>query len=176
MAAGTSWFLSCRPKWFRDRAAATVGKMTVNTPIAPPIRPCGITIVEILVVISVLLILISFAVPGIDRATARAEIRAASENIQYSIETARKMARRSESSVTLYADPPDGAAGQHIRLSGPGLGAAMGAQDYRLPDSVRVVSDRESFTFDGRGLVMNPGKLVLVARFDDAIVSELSID
>ena len=169
-------FFSCRPKWVRDGTAATVGKMTSNSPIVQPIRHRGITIVEILVVISVLLILISFAVPGIDRATARAEIQAATENIQYSIETARKMARRSESSVTLHADPPAGAAGQHIRLSGPGLGSTMGAQDYRLPDSVRVVSDRESFTFDGRGLVRNPGKMVLVATADDAIVSELSID
>lgn len=150
--------------------------MTVKTPIAPPLRPRGVTIVEILVVISVLLILISFAVPGIDRATARAEMKAATEHVQYSIDTARKLARMNESNVTLHADPPEGAVVQRIRLSGPGLDAAMGVQDYRLPDSIKLVPDHESFTFDGRGLVLNPGRLVMVSQVDEAIVSELRIN
>jgi type II secretory pathway pseudopilin PulG len=150
--------------------------MTVKTCIAPSLRPRGITVVEILVVISVLLILISFAVPGIGRATARAEMKAAAENVQYSIDNARKLARMTESSVTLHADPPDGATVQHIRLSGPGLSGAMGVQEYRLPDSIILVPDHESYTFDGRGLVLDPGRLGLVLQVNEAIVSELEIN
>ena len=150
--------------------------MTIETPIVRPLRNRGVTIVEILLVISVLAILISFAVPGIDRATARAEIKAATENVQYSIDTARRLARLSESSVNLHADPATGATTQRIRLSGPRLGESMGAQEYRLPKSLRLVPEQAVFTFDKNGLVSNPGRLVLLSRADDAISSELRVE
>jgi len=139
-------------------------------------RCSGVTIVEILLVISVLAIVISFAVPGIDRATARAEVKAATENVQYSIDTARKLARMTEASVTLHADPPDGAGAQHVRLSGRGLGDALAAPDYQVPDSVRLVADHAAFTFDERGLTDNPGRMVLVSEANEAIFSELTVE
>lgn len=150
--------------------------MAIRNQTALPPRCRGITIVEILLVISVLAILISFAVPGIDRATARAEIRAATEHVQYSIDTARKLARMTETSVTLHAEPPDGATPQHVRLSGRGLGDALAAPDYRVPDSIRLVADHAAFTFDERGLASNPGRLVLVSEVDETIFSELEVE
>ena len=160
----------------QGQIAATVGNMIIQTPVVRPLRNRGITIVELLLVISVLVILISFAVPGIDRATARAEMKAATEHVQYSIDTARQLARLSESAVNLHADPANGATSQRIRLSGPRLGGSMGTQEYRLPEDIRLVPDQAVFTFDKRGLVKNPGKLVLLSRADEAISSELRVE
>lgn len=150
--------------------------MAIANHTALPPRCRGITIVEILLVISVLVILISFAVPGIDRATARAEVKAAAEHVQYSIDTARKLARMTEASVTLHADPPDRAMAQHVRLSGLRLGDTLAAPDYRVPDSIRLVADHAAFTFDDRGRAANPGRLVLVSEVDEAIFSELKVE
>lgn len=150
--------------------------MIIDTPIVRPQRNRGVTIVELLLVISVLAILISFAVPGIDRATARAEMKAATEHVQYSIDTARQLARMTESSVSLHADPAQGFATQRIRLSGPQLGESMGTQEYHLPKTIRLMPDRTVFTFDEHGLVRNPGSLVLLSRADDDITTELRVE
>jgi Tfp pilus assembly protein FimT len=150
--------------------------MIIETPIVRPLRNRGITIVELLMVVSVLVILVSFAVPGIDRATASAEMKAATEHVQYSIDTARQLARLTESTVRLHTDPASGATAQRIRLSGPLLGESLGKQEYRLPESIRLVPTRSVFTFDKQGLVKNPGSLVLLSRADDAISSELRVE
>ena len=150
--------------------------MTIKAFTVPLHRARGITIVEILLVISVLVILISFAVPGIDRATARAEMKAATEHVQYSIDTARQLARITESSVVLHAGPAGGAVDQSIRLSGPRVSTAMGTQEYRLPEDIRLVPDQAAFRFDARGLVENPGSLVLTSRADETISAELRVE
>lgn len=150
--------------------------MIIGTPIILPRRSCGITIVEILLVISVIVILLSFAVPGFDRATARAEIEAATEHVQYSIDTARQLARTTESTVRLHADPASDASPRRIWLSGRKLGDSMGMQEYRLPENIRLVPGEAVFTFDRRGLVSNPGSLILLSRADEAISSELRVE
>ena len=53
----------------------------------------GITLVEILLVISLLVILLSFAIPSMGGAAAKAEMTATVENVQHSIQSARNMAR-----------------------------------------------------------------------------------
>jgi type II secretory pathway pseudopilin PulG len=150
--------------------------MTTTTLFPLPSRSRGVTVVEILLVISVLIILLTFAMPGIDRATARAEMKAAAENVQYSIDTARRLARGTESSVVLRAESAGDAGGQRVRLTGPSVGATMGAQDYRLPETIRLVPDGAVFTFDERGLVQNPGKLTLMSLANEAVVSELRVE
>lgn len=150
--------------------------VTINTSIPSSFNSRGITIVEILLVVSVLVILLSFAVPGLDRATVRSEMKAASEHVMHSIDSARNLARMTESAVVLRADPPGAGAEQRIRLSGRGLDAARGFQEYRLPESIRLVSDHASFTFDERGLVRNPGRMILVSQTDEAISSVLRVE
>jgi Tfp pilus assembly protein FimT len=150
--------------------------MIIETTIVRPPRSRGITIVELLLVISVLVIIISYAVPGIDMATARAEMKAATEHVQYSIDTARQLARMTESSVSLHADPASGISTASIRLSGPRLGERIGRQEYRLPKNIRLVSDQAVFTFDKHGLASNPGRLVLVSRANETISSDLRVE
>lgn len=139
-------------------------------------RARGITLVEILIVISVLVVLASFAIPSIGSATARAEMTAASENVRYSIEAARKLARSTESRVVLRIVDAPGPGGQAVTFERVEPGANDPVQDYRLPDEVRLITPQDSFTFDTRGLAEQPGQLVLVSTIDDAITETLAFE
>ena len=138
-------------------------------------RARGITLVEILIVISVLVVLASFAIPSIGNATARAEITAAKENVLYSVESARKLARSTESRVSLRITDAPGPGGQGIVFGTVSAGSDDAVGDYRLPEDVRFVSAADSFEFDRRGLVANPGQLVLVSNIDDSITETVMV-
>jgi len=139
-------------------------------------RARGITLVEILIVLSVLVVLASFAIPSIGNATARAEMTAAAENVRYSIEAARKLARSTESQVILRVTDAPGPGGQGIGFGRVRAGAAETVQDYRLPEEVRLVAATDSFEFDPRGLVDHPGQLILVSTVDDSITESVVVE
>lgn len=153
--------------------------MNNNSFTRPAARARGITLVEILLAISLLIILVGFALPSVGKATARSELEAAAENLQYSIGTARNVARMTESSVRLSIETSPGGATQTLTFSHPekrGRQVGPAIQEYRLPEGVRLVSDRDSFAFDARGLVMQPGKIQLVSLTDEGITSTLVVD
>jgi Tfp pilus assembly protein FimT len=140
----------------------------------------GITLIEILIVLGVLTLLISFAVPNYSDASASMQLRAAAENVQHTIDTARKMARMTESPVTLnvITDSPDG---QHRvtvtlserakrRLSQPGM------PEFLLDQNLALRSDQPSFEFDGRGIVSHPGNLTLFARNEESSQTILLVE
>jgi len=136
----------------------------------------GITLIEILLAISVLIILVSFALPSVNSATAKSEMRAAAENVEHSIHAARNLARMNEKPVAVHFEsvPYD-----RITFSAPGAGRndpSAALQEYRLPDEIQLVTDRESFVFDGRGLVDAPGRVTLVSRVDDGITHSLNVN
>lgn len=158
------------------------GNMNVKGHSNPVFRSRGITLVEILLVISVLVILLSFAMPSAGSATARAELKAAFENVQYSVDAARNAARMTESSVSLDI------VSNGLGLSGPssdvgsaqtitfGREAGPDLQDYRLPEGIRLVADRDSYVFDERGLVSEPGRILLVSEADESPTSTVEIE
>jgi len=140
----------------------------------------GITLIEILVILGFLAIIASFAAPSISAATARADMRAASENLQYSMQIARNTARMTESKVTMnILEEEQGGQGQRVTfsVSGPGLKALgqAGLQDDRLPVDIELVSDYGSYEFDGRGIVENPGVITLVSRTDESLFTSLEV-
>lgn len=136
----------------------------------------GITLVEILIVVSVLVVLASFAIPSIGNATARAEMTAAVENVRYSVESARKLARATEQRVELRVSDAPGPGGQAITLRRLDGGPDGAVQDYHLPDAVRIASAPETFTFDRLGLAEQPGRLLLVSTIDDAITESVPVE
>jgi Tfp pilus assembly protein FimT len=164
--------------------------MNVNALSNPVSRSRGITLVEILLILSLLVILLSFAMPSVGSATARAELRATVENVQYSVSAARNVARMTESSVVMSiqsSSPADNV--QTIAFSRPGesLGApegtkelggtqGLGLQEYRLPEGIRLVSDHERFVFDPRGLVGEAGRILLVSAADESISSAVDVE
>jgi len=141
----------------------------------PRFRSAGLTLVEILMVISVLVIILSFALPSMTVATARAELKAANENVEYTIGAARSLARRMESPVVLDIQPSADGASQRVSLSMSAHDMPPGLQDYQLPESIEIVADHPSFTFDDRGVVQNPGRILLVARSDNSVSAELQL-
>jgi type II secretory pathway pseudopilin PulG len=143
-------------------------------------RCLGVTLIEILVILGFIAILTSFAAPSISTATARADMRAASENLQYSIQSARNTARMTESKVTMnILEEEQGGQGQRITfsVSGPGLKALgqAGLQDDRLPVDIKLVSDYSSYEFDGRGIVESPGVITLVSRTDESLFASFEV-
>jgi prepilin-type N-terminal cleavage/methylation domain-containing protein len=155
--------------------------MKINALSNPFSRSRGVTLVEILLVVAVLVILLSFAMPSVGNATARAELKAAAENVQYSMDAARNLARMTESSVAVNietASQPEATAGaesgsggepQRITFSKPEI------QDYLLPVGIRLVSDHDHYVFDSRGLVLEPGRVTLLSATDESISSAIDI-
>jgi len=134
-------------------------------------RNKGITLIEILIALGVLVLLVSFAAPSITGASTSMQMRAAAENVEYSIDIARKTARMTEAPVTMnvFTDETDG---QHRitftlsqqaqkKLSQPNI------PEFQLEETLAFHSDQASFEFDGRGIVVNPGTLTLFAKDEE---------
>lgn len=139
-------------------------------------RSRGVTLVEILLVISLLVILISFAIPSMSGATAKADLMAAVENVEYSIGTARNTARMNESGITVDFKTYAGEQAQVISFSRGKSGSNAGIPEYRLPEDIELVIDQESFVFDERGLVENPGNIILVSRLDETVTATIAVE
>jgi len=139
----------------------------------------GISLVEILLGLAVLVILVSYAMPSASGAAIKAEMTVALENVQYSIEAARNTARINESAVAMHIvageDQFDSQTISFSSASGKKVGA-VNIQNFDLPPEIAMVSDRESFVFDERGLVKNPGTISLVSTVDETISSSITVN
>lgn len=126
-------------------------------------------------VLSVLVIILSFAIPSVGKATARAELKAATEQVEHAVWMARNLARASESPVHLnIIDSTDDGA-QYLNLSVADGRRPSGWQDYAVPGSIVVAADHESFVFNAQGLVENPGRLLLAAPAYENIKTEVKL-
>jgi len=144
-------------------------------------RSRGVTLIEILLVLGLLVIIASFAAPSMSNASARADMRAASENLQYSIRTARNTARMTESTVTMnILEEGPGNQGQRVTfsVSRPGLTdtGKSGLQEDLLPVGIKLVSESSSYEFDGRGMVQNPGVITLVSMTDESLTTSFEVN
>ena len=142
-------------------------------------RYWGVTLVEILLILSLLAIIASLAVPSMSGATAKAEMRAASENMQFSIRSAKNTARMTESTVNMILSEGAGEQAQLITfsVSRSGLKALgqPGLQENRLPMNIKLVSDYSSYEFDSRGMVQNPGMITLVSLTDESLITNIEV-
>jgi Tfp pilus assembly protein FimT len=140
----------------------------------------GITLIEIMMILGVLIIMLSFAAPSVSGATARADMRAATENLHYSIRIARNTARRDESIVTINLLEGEDEMGYRITFSESGSAAKttelLGLQDYQFNKEIKVVSDFPSFEFDSRGIVKNPGQITLISMTDESVTTQIKVN
>lgn len=146
--------------------------MKINHKNSPFKHARGITLVEILLVLSLLVILLSFAIPSMSGTAAKAEMTATVENVQHALHSARNMARLNEVDVRVNFDA---AAGQESRLISFDSKVHTGILNYELPKDVVLVADQDSFEFNQRGLVENPGKILLISKADDSITETMEI-
>lgn len=134
-------------------------------------RQKGITLIEILIVLGILVLLVSFAAPSMTGANASMQMRAAAENVEHSIDTARNTARMTEAPVTMHVltDEIDGYDRIIFRLSDKAKKqlSQPNIPEFRLDQNLAFQSDHDSFEFDGRGIVTNPGTLTLFARDEE---------
>jgi type II secretory pathway pseudopilin PulG len=146
----------------------------------PNFRCQGITLIEILMVLGLLMILGSFALPSMSSATVRADMRAASENLQHSIQIARNTARMAESGVSMNLSDGAGETGKYITFSVSELAIKRlgqpGIPEYRLNDEIKLVSDFPSYEFDARGIVKNPGRITLVSNADESVSFQVMVE
>jgi type II secretory pathway pseudopilin PulG len=178
LAAGASYLID-DARDLKGKKPIRRGCMNLQQLNHPVTRTRGITLVEILLVISVLAIVMAFALPAADTAAARAELKAAVENLEYSVGTARNVARMTESSISLEIESFPGDEPQTINFSYPGQNPGKRGPDinpYRLPEGIELVSDLDRFVFDPRGMVEQPGRILLVSRADEEITSALDIN
>jgi len=159
----------------------------------------GITLIEILMILGVLIVIASFAAPSVSGATARADMRAASENLHYSIRIARNTARMDESIVTMNLVDAGDEVGYRITFTESESAAKLsekmasgkmasenmapeqqapeqpGLQDYQFNKGIKVVSDFPSFEFDNRGIVKNPGQITLISMADESVTTQILV-
>lgn len=146
---------------------------------APALHSRGITLVEILLVLGVLVIILSFAMPSVSSAVSKTELKATAENVQYSLRVARKTARLTESAVSVHISSPDQGAAQTITVSSPDkhlAGSNLQNQDYTLPPEILLISDHDSFYFDEKGLVEKPGRILLLSKLDEELTTTIYVD
>jgi len=137
----------------------------------------GVTLIEILLVVGLLVILISFASPTISNATTRTQMRAEAENIQYSIRIARNTARMNETEVSMNVHTEAGADKHRISFDVSGnTEQRTGLQGYELDGDFLLVSDYSHYKFDSRGFVKNPGEIVLTARDDETVTRSFTVE
>jgi Tfp pilus assembly protein PilE len=138
-------------------------------------RERGITLVEILLVISLLVVVLSFAIPSMSSATAKVDMTAAVENVEYSIKTARNTARLHETAIAVDFKSYAGEQAQVIAFRRVKPGPGAGIPEYRLSEDIELVSNQPSFVFDNRGLVRNPGTITLVSKIDDTVSATVDV-
>jgi prepilin-type N-terminal cleavage/methylation domain-containing protein len=137
----------------------------------------GVTLIEILLVVGLLVILISFASPTISNATTRTQMQAEAENIQYSIRIARNTARMNETEVSMNVHAEPGAENHRISFVVSGNAEhSTGLQEYKLDGDFLLASDYTHYDFDGRGIVKNPGQIVLMARDDETVTRSFAVE
>lgn len=140
----------------------------------------GISLIEILLVVGLLIILVSFASPSISGATTKTEMRAIAENVVYSIRIARNTARMTESDVSMniITDQETKQSRITFSVSNKALKAMgqPGLQEYLMDADFKILTDHLSYVFDGRGIVRNPGQITLVSRNDETIRTNFSLE
>lgn len=140
----------------------------------------GITVPEVLLILAVILVLLSFAAPTLTGATAKAELKDATAGMDLGIRMARSTARRLDTVVIMHLHNDRKARNHSVTFSMPDLPldapeAAM-LVDYHLPESVRVETNGHDVRFDGRGLVEEPVQIALVSLHDDELYERMLID
>ena len=140
----------------------------------------GISVIEILVALGVLVVIVSFASPSLSNVTAKADLRAAVENLEFSIRSARSAARTMETDVVMHIHSERRARQHSVNFTFPSwneeLDQPQSVQDLELPPSVRLMTDSSEVRFDSRGVVDAPVRLLLVSSLDEGVNERLVIE
>jgi prepilin-type N-terminal cleavage/methylation domain-containing protein len=142
------------------------------------IRSRGFSVIEILIALGVLVVFLAFATPSLNSASARTELRAAVENLQFSVRTARNTARQLETDVVMHfnTDPPGERNSVTFTLPAGESRPSSLLQDFQFSPGIRLVSDTPSLHFDSRGMLEQPVQIVLLSNQHEDVNRTLVIE
>lgn len=141
-------------------------------------RSHGVSMVEILIAIAVLVVLISFATTAQRTATTKTELRAAAENLEFSVRAARMTARQFETDIIMHINADPLLERHSVTFNFPPNKARLSSQlqDFQFSPEIRLVPDAPLVRFDGKGMPGSPARIVLVSSRNDDFSQELLIE
>ena len=139
----------------------------------------GVSVLEVLIGLGLLVVLLSFATPSLSGATAKAELKASVENMEFSIRAARTTARQLNTDVIMHVQQGRHEKHHSVSFSMPALAPTSDLstmlQTFTFPENIRLVSSEDSIRFDFHGMVDVPVQILLVSSQDDAVNQRLLI-
>jgi Tfp pilus assembly protein FimT len=133
----------------------------------------GVSVVEILIGLGMLVVILSFATPSLSSVTAKVELLSAVENMEYSIRVARNTARRLESEVVMQIHNDRRLEKHSVTFFVAGNKSTTRPADmlqtYELPENIRIVTESSNIEFNHQGLVQPAVPLMLVSSQQDAV-------
>jgi len=136
-------------------------------------RVRGITAVEILIVLGMLAVIMTFFANSFTRATNKADLLVAVEGVNFSVQSARNVARELETEVLMHLDTAKKGENHSIKFSYPDRNEALGSgslpQEFVLPADIKLVTDESVISFDERGLVEKPTSLLLISQSEQSV-------
>jgi prepilin-type N-terminal cleavage/methylation domain-containing protein len=141
-------------------------------------RSRGLSLVEILIALGVLVVLISFATPALTTATAKTDLRVAAENLEFSVRMARNTARQLETDVVMNLNTDPLKERHSVTFTFPASKAKPSSQlqDFQFSPEIRMVSDKLFVRFDSKGMLDIPATVVLVSSRNDDFSQTLVIE
>jgi len=133
----------------------------------------GITAVEILIVLGMVAVIMTFFANSFTRTTNRADLLLAVESVTFMAQSARNTARELETDVLMNVNTGVDGANSSIDFSYPNRSESLSngnlPQEFVLPADIRLLSDESVIHFDARGLVVNPTSLLLISQAEESV-------
>jgi len=137
----------------------------------------GISIVEVLIGASMLVVLAAFLSPIFSQNQGKAELSQAVERVQKTVSQAQQTARLNHSNVIMQFKSGKDAQQDSITLTVPAQKTQARQVDevIEFPEGVRLISERPQIHFDFRGEVDQPTKLMVVSNSTEELTERLLI-
>jgi len=133
----------------------------------------GITAVEILIVLGMMAVIMTFFANTFTRTTNRADLLLAVESVTFMAQSARNMARELETDVLMHVNTGVDGSNSSIDFSYPERSESLNSenllQEFVLPSDIRLLTDESVIHFDARGLVVNPTSLLLISQSEGSM-------
>jgi prepilin-type N-terminal cleavage/methylation domain-containing protein len=153
-------------------------------------KASGFTVIEMFIALAVLAIVLAVALPSLENTAAKADMKAATDQVAQAFRTAKNAARLTSTRVTVtFTDNESGDntisfAFANGTVDGEGTAYAdnegnaqrrMALPVIRLPAQIAVSGDQTEFTYDPLGMVDAMGTIALASTVEEQYASTVAI-
>ena len=158
------------------------GSSVINTGNMPGValpRSKGVSVVELLIVLSVIAVMLALAAPSLQSVAARADIKAAAEDVSQAVRMAKNTARVTSQPVTVTFST--GTSGNSISFAfadgGDTSSSGLKLPSMDITEKISVATELPAITFDPMGLIVGftAGTIVLTSTVDSSKAMTVSI-